>query len=39
LVTANVNQHTDHGLLTFPLASDFGAILFDIGFVMVSEII
>lgn len=39
LVTANVNQHTDHGLLTFPLAADFGVILRDIGFVMVSEII
>lgn len=39
LVTANVNQHTDHGLLTFPLASDFGVILRDIGFVMVNEII
>ena len=39
LVTANVNQHTDHGLLTFPLASDFGAILREIGFVMVTEII
>lgn len=38
-VTANVNQHTDHGLLTFPLASDFTAILRDIGFVMVTEII
>jgi DNA modification methylase len=39
LVTANVNQHTDRGLLTFPLAADFGVILRDIGFVMVSEII
>ena len=39
LVTANVNQHTDHGLLTFPLAADFGAILREIGFVMVTEII
>jgi site-specific DNA-methyltransferase (adenine-specific) len=38
-VTANVNQHTDHGLLTFPLSADFGAILRDIGFVMVTEII
>lgn len=38
-VTANVNQHTDHGLLTFPLASDFSAILRNIGFVMVTEII
>ena len=39
LVTANVNQHTDHGLLTFPLAADFGVILRDIGFVMVAEIV
>ena len=39
LVTANVNQHTDHGLLTFPLAADFGTILRDIGFVMVAEIV
>ena len=39
LVTANVNQHTDHGLLTFPLPADFAAILRDIGFVMVTEII
>ncbi len=39
LVTANVNQHTDQGLLTFPLAADFGAILRDIGFVMVAEVV
>ena len=39
VVTANVNQHTDHGLLTFPLATDFAVLLRDIGFVMVSEII
>ncbi len=39
LVTANVNQHTDHGLLTFPLAADFNALLRDVGFVMVNEII
>lgn len=39
VVTANVNQHTDHGLLTFPLASDFAVQLRDIGFVMVNEII
>jgi DNA modification methylase len=39
VVTANVNQHTNHGLLTFPLALDFGRILRDIGFVMVNEII
>ena len=39
VVTANVNQHTDHGLLTFPLASDFAVLLREIGFVMVNEII
>lgn len=39
LVTANVNQHTDHGLLTFPLSADFGVMLREIGFVMVTEII
>lgn len=37
--TANVNQHTDHGLLTFPLASDIVLLLRDIGFVLVNEII
>jgi site-specific DNA-methyltransferase (adenine-specific) len=39
VVTANVNQHTDYGLLTFPLATDFAVLLRDIGFVMVNEII
>ena len=39
VVTANVNQYTDHGLLTFPLASDFTTLLRDIGFVMVNEIV
>ena len=39
LVTANVNQHTEHGLLTFPLAADFTVLLRDIGFVMVNEVI
>jgi len=39
LVTANVNQHTEHGLLTFPLAADFICQLRDIGFVLVNEII
>lgn len=37
--TANVNQFTDHGLLTFPIASDFCIILRDIGFVMINELI
>ena len=39
LVTANVNQFTDHGLLTFPLAADFLVALRDIGFVVVGEVI
>ena len=39
VVTANVNQHTDHGLLTFPLATDFAVLLRQIGFVMINEII
>lgn len=37
--TANVNQFTDHGLLTFPIAADFCLILRDLGFVMVNELI
>lgn len=39
IVIANVNQHTNHGLLTFPLSSDFSVLLRDIGFVMINEII
>jgi DNA modification methylase len=39
LVTANVNQHTDHGLLTFPLAADFIVSLRDLGFVLVGEVV
>ncbi len=39
VVTANVNQHTEHGLLTFPLAADFVHLLRDAGFVMVNEVI
>ncbi|WP_169788207.1 site-specific DNA-methyltransferase [Rufibacter tibetensis] len=39
IVTANVNQHTDHGLLTFPLAADFTIMLRELGFVMISEVI
>lgn len=39
LVTANVNQHTDHGLLTYPLASDFTIMLRELGFLLISEII
>lgn len=39
VVTANVNQHTDHGLLTFPLSVDFAAGMRDAGLVMVNEVI
>jgi len=39
VVTANVNQHTDQGLLTFPLSTDFALRLRDIGFVLINEII
>lgn len=39
VVTANVNQHTNHGLLTFPLAADFINLLRDVGFLMLTEII
>jgi DNA modification methylase len=39
LVTANVNQHTDQGLLTFPLATDIVLLLREIGFLLVNEII
>lgn len=39
IITANVNQHTEYGLLTFPLAADFTHILRKIGFLMINEII
>jgi DNA modification methylase len=39
LVTANVNQHTDHGLLTFPLSTDLATTMREAGLVMVNEII
>ena len=39
VVTANVNQHTDHGLLTFPLATDIVVLLREIGFVLINEVI
>lgn len=39
IVTANVNQHTEYGLLTFPLATDFVVLLRDIGFLMINEVI
>ena len=37
--TANVNQFTEHGLLTFPIAADFCVILRELGFVMINELI
>lgn len=37
--TANVNQHTEHGLLTFPLATDLVILLREVGFVLVNEVI
>lgn len=37
--TANVNQHTEHGLLTFPLATDLVILLRQLGFVLVNEVI
>lgn len=39
VVTANVNQHTEHGLLTFPLAADLIQLLRNVGLVMVNEVI
>jgi len=39
IVTANVNQNTTDGLLTFPLATDFINICRKIGFLLVNEII
>jgi len=39
VVTANVNQQTDHGLLTFPLSTDLANAMRDVGLVMVNEII
>lgn len=39
LVTANVNQFTDHGLLTFPLAADMLVLMRQAGLVIVGEVI
>ncbi len=39
VITANVNQHTDHGLLTFPLSTDFATCMRDVGLMMINEII
>lgn len=37
--TANVNQFTEHGLLTFPIAADLCVLLRDLGFVMINELV
>lgn len=39
VVTANVNQHTEYGLLTFPLVTDFTNLLRGLGFLMTTEIV
>jgi DNA modification methylase len=39
IVIANVNQYSEHGLLTFPIASDFIKLLQIAGFHLVNEII
>ena len=39
IVTANVNQNTDEGLLTFPIASDYINLCREMGFLLVNEII
>ncbi|HEY7455684.1 MAG TPA: site-specific DNA-methyltransferase [Solirubrobacterales bacterium] len=39
VVTANVNQYTDRGLLTFPLAADFIQLGREAGFALVGEVI
>jgi DNA modification methylase len=39
IVTANVNQYTNYGLLTFPLAADFIMLMRNIGFLLVSDVI
>jgi site-specific DNA-methyltransferase (adenine-specific) len=39
IVTANVNQYSEHGLLTFPIASDYISLLQEVGFHIVNEIV
>ena len=39
VVTANVNQHTEFGLLTFPLPADLTVLLRDVGFLPVADVI
>jgi len=39
IITANVNQYTNYGLLTFPLAADFIMAMRSVGFLLVGEVI
>ena len=39
IVVANVNQQTNHGLLTFPVSTDMAVVMRDVGFVMVQEVV
>ena len=39
IITANVNQYTNYGLLTFPLAADFIMVMRNVGFLLVGEVI
>jgi DNA modification methylase len=39
IITANVNQYTNYGLLTFPLAADFIMVMRSVGFLLVGEVI
>jgi DNA modification methylase len=39
IVTANVNQYSEHGLLTFPIASDYVKLMQEVGFYIVNEIV
>jgi DNA modification methylase len=39
IVTANVNQYSKHGLLTFPIASDYIKLMQQVGFFVVNEIV
>jgi len=39
VITANVNQHTEYGLLTFPIAADIVHLLREIGLLLINEIV
>lgn len=39
VVTANVNQYTEYGLLSFPLAADYIQLMRELAFVLVAEVI